>query len=149
MQNGDQGLLDFSGDAGVVFFDVDVDFAAHAKILEINSGLNGKAGGGNDLPIIAGLKIVHVGAVAVDVLADGMSVAVDEKIAVALALDDVSRRVIHLVAVDDSALAHRPLHETDGRVARLSYHSEDFNGPFGDRIKGNPARNLLLKSVRC
>ena len=47
-----------------------VDFAAHAKLGEVNAGLDRKAGVREDLPLVVDFKIVHVGAIRVNFGAD-------------------------------------------------------------------------------
>src|SRR4051794_40991007 len=59
-----------------------VYLAANAKLRQIDAGLNREAGVGKNLPLVVNLKVVHVGAVGVDVGADGMSRAMDEIVAV-------------------------------------------------------------------
>src|SRR5882757_9887831 len=60
-----------------------VHFAAHAKLRQVNAGLNREAGVGKNLPLVVDLKVVHIGPVGVDVGADGVSCPMNEIVAVA------------------------------------------------------------------
>ena len=71
-------------DDGVAFGDVDIYLGAHAELaFEINTGLDGKGGARDDAARVAGLQIVYVRAVAVNLFADGVACAVQELRAIA------------------------------------------------------------------
>src|SRR5689334_12494963 len=59
-----------------------VDFTADAIFRQINSGLNGEAGIGDDFALVLGLQVIHIGAVAVDVLANGVPCAMNKEVTV-------------------------------------------------------------------
>ena len=58
--------------------DEDVDLAADAELVEVDARLDREAGPAQHQPFFVGLEVVHVGAVAVDFLADVVPDAVDE-----------------------------------------------------------------------
>src|SRR6266567_3557528 len=79
--------VDFPGHFGALRSHQHVYFAAHAKLRQVDAGLNGEAGVGKNLPLVVNFKVVHVGPVGMDVGADGMSGAMDKIIAVARLLN--------------------------------------------------------------
>src|SRR5262249_4224358 len=68
-------------------------------------------------PLLARFEVVHVGAVAVDLLPDRVAGAVAKGRAVARLVDHVSSRVIDLPALYRLALRKRRAHALYGRVA--------------------------------
>src|SRR5262249_49843595 len=56
--------------------DEHVDLAADAELGEVDARLDGEAGARQDAALLVGLQVVHVGAVAVDLLADRVPGAV-------------------------------------------------------------------------
>src|SRR5579864_7393607 len=76
----------------------DVDLAAHAKLRQINAGLDREAGVGKNLPLVVNLEVVHVRSVSMDFGADGMSRAMNEIISVSRLLDVSTRRPVHFPA---------------------------------------------------
>src|SRR5579875_839362 len=99
-------LLPRPGNLGGGFADVEVDFAAHAEgaaVGQIDTRLDGEGGAGQDFALVVGLEVVHVGAGGVDVAAEGVAGAVDEKGAEAGALDHRAHRLIHLEALQGAA----------------------------------------------
>ena len=58
--------------------DEDVDLASDAELVEVNSGLDREAGPAQDQALVVRFEVVHVGAVAVDFLADVVADAVNE-----------------------------------------------------------------------
>src|SRR5205823_6580782 len=63
--------------------DEDVDLAPDTELLEIDPRLDREAGAAQDQALLVGLQVVHVGAIAVDFLADIVAGAVDEIAAIA------------------------------------------------------------------
>src|SRR6266478_4702886 len=76
--NQDQLILDFTRYFRGAVADEDVDLTAHAELRQIDARFDGKARIGNDLALVFGLKVVHVGAVAVYRHADGVPGTVDK-----------------------------------------------------------------------
>src|SRR5262249_53296410 len=68
----------------------DVHLAPDAEIFEIEARLDREARPGEDQTLLVGLEIIHVGAVAVDFLADVVAGPMDEMIAVTGLVDDPS-----------------------------------------------------------
>src|SRR5258708_6805894 len=69
--------------------------AAHAKLRQVNARLNGKAGVGDDFAVVLGFKVIHVGAVAMHVYADGMPRAVRKILRVTCIGDVLARGLVH------------------------------------------------------
>src|SRR5262249_51216172 len=76
-----------------------IHLAAHAELRQVDTRLDGEAGARQDAAIFARLQAVHVGAVAVRLLADRVAGAVAEVLAVAGLLDDVAGSLVHLPSV--------------------------------------------------
>src|SRR5688572_4765751 len=64
--------LDVAGDLGGALPHIHVDLAAHAELREVDPGLDREAHAGDDRPLVAGLQVVDVDAVAVDLVTDGV-----------------------------------------------------------------------------
>src|SRR4051794_19380208 len=65
LNNSDERGLQRSGHEGIARRDDHVDFRANAKILEIDTGLDRKAGSGQQPAVVMRFVIVHIDAVAV------------------------------------------------------------------------------------
>src|SRR5882724_7895727 len=98
--NQDQLILDFTRYFRSAVADEDVHFTAHAELRQIDARLNGKARVGNDLALVLGLQVVHVGAVAMHRYANGVSGAVDKIFCVAGGADAFTRRLVHFPTGD-------------------------------------------------
>src|SRR5260370_37473308 len=98
-------MLNGAGDASLAVARVNVHFAADSELRQINSRLDGKAGARSDAANVFGFESVHVGAVAVDTLADAVSGAVKEILCVAGFSDDVAGHFVHLPSADGLARA--------------------------------------------
>src|SRR5438876_5338170 len=98
--------LDVAGDLGRPLAHVDVDLAPHAELGQVDARLDREADSGDDRPLVAGLEVVDVHPVAVDLVADGVAGPVEEVRAVAALVDVAARDVVHLVPVDGAAGAH-------------------------------------------
>src|SRR5271166_4265252 len=99
----------------------DVHLATDAEFRQVDSGLDRETRPGQDLPLFAGLQIIHVGAVAVCLLADGMSRAVAKVLPVSRLVDDLPGRIVHLPALEDLARLKSAAYTRDGRVSRLRH----------------------------
>ena len=95
----------------------DIDFAADAEILLVNAGFDREARARQDAAVFAGLQAVHVGAVAVDFLADAVSGAMDEILAKAGLLDDGAGGLIDFPAGERALAGKGILDERDRGVA--------------------------------
>src|SRR4051812_2807403 len=70
--------LQRTGDRGLALADEHVDLRAHAEVLRVDARLDGKAGAGDQPPLVVRLVVVHVHAVAVDLGAEAVPRAMDE-----------------------------------------------------------------------
>src|SRR3954465_14600600 len=86
-----QFRLHFAADLGFAVAHDHVNLTAHAELGQINAGLDGEAGVGDDLAVVLGLEIVHVSAGGVDLDSDGVPGAVRKILAVAFSGDVVAR----------------------------------------------------------
>src|SRR5689334_11779915 len=76
--NQDQLILDFTRYFRSAIADEDIHLTAHAELRQVDARLDGKTRVGNDLTLVFGLKVVHVGAVAMHGHADGVPGPVDK-----------------------------------------------------------------------
>ena len=96
-----------SCDDGLALGQIDVDFATDAEIPgQVDPWLDGKAGLREKTPLVLGLKVVDVGAVAMDFLADRMAGAVDKPVAVAGFRDDSAADVVYFASAGKSPGCH-------------------------------------------
>src|SRR5205085_3245206 len=94
---------------------------------QVYAGLDGETGARDDLARIPRLQVIYVRAVAVYLLADGVARAVREVFAVARALDDPARHVVHLRALYLAPVGDRLAHKLYRRVARVAHDGEYFD----------------------
>src|SRR5690349_15252904 len=73
--------LDAPGNLGGVFAHEHVDFAAHAKVRQVNARLNREERVRHDQAFVVSLEVIHVGAIGVDRGADGVTCAMYELVA--------------------------------------------------------------------
>jgi len=88
-----------AGYVGLVFVDVDVNFAADAEVFQVDAGLDGGAGARDELAHVVSFEAVHVGAVAVDGFADVVAGAMDEIFAEAGFFDVVAGDFVYFPAL--------------------------------------------------
>ena len=139
--------LEAAGDVDLaVGVDEDVDLAPDAELGEVDARLDREAGPGQDEPLLVGLEVVHVGAVAVGLLADAVAGAVDERRAVAGLVDHPARGVVDLPAVERAARRRRRRATArDRRVAGAGDDLEDL----GILPTGPSRRRTRRGSGRC
>src|SRR5579875_252908 len=95
----DAGLWRTAGDMNLsLSVNEYVDLAAHAELRQIDAWLDREASAWQHLPFFVRLQVVHIGAVAMCFLADGMAGAMTEGRTVASLLDYVTRCLVHLPA---------------------------------------------------
>ena len=86
-----------------------VDLAADAELRslrgEVDAGLDGEAGVGQDQALVVGFEVVEVGAAAVEFAADVVAGAMGEALGEAGAADDGARGVVGLPAGDGGLAA--------------------------------------------
>src|SRR5262245_42550736 len=106
--------------------DKNVDLTADAELRQVDAWLHRKARARHDSAFFARLQAVHVGAVAVDFLTDGMARAMAEIVAVARFLDDRPASLIDLPAPQEVPAGKRRADLGDRRIARRRHDGEDF-----------------------
>src|SRR5262245_50138724 len=106
--------------------DKNVDLTADAELRQIDARLHRKAGARHYSAFFARLQAVHVGAVAVDFLTDGMARAMAEIVAVARIDDDGPASLIDLPAPQDVPVGKRGAHLADRRIAPRRHDGENF-----------------------
>src|ERR1041385_7244413 len=73
-----------------------VDFTAHSEFRQIDARFNRKATVGQNAAFVVNFKVVHIGAVGVDIGGDGVAGAMDEVVAVTSFVDVITNRAVHL-----------------------------------------------------
>src|SRR5208282_1800969 len=97
-------FLHRAGDARFFLADVDIHLAAHAELGQVDSRFDREARARHDLAVVARFEAVHVGAIAVNFLADAVPGAVDEIFSVARLANRLARHTIHFPAVNQATL---------------------------------------------
>lgn len=118
--------MDFAGDPSFAGGGEHVDFAADAEFGEVDAGLDGETGVGEDETLVVGFEVVEVCAGAVDFVADIMTRAVGEVFSKAGVNDDAAGGVISLVAVDGAVGGEGLFYGGDSGVAGGGDGGEDF-----------------------
>src|SRR4029077_9584907 len=103
-----------------------IHFAAHAKLRQVDAGLDREAGVGKNLPLVVNLKVVHVSPVGMDVGADGMSGAMNEIIAVAGLGDVPARDAIDFKSGDAAAGVDTVEYSLHAGITCVADNLEDF-----------------------
>src|SRR5918996_1032506 len=86
------------------------------------------------MAFVTGFIVVHVGAVAVHLFADGMPGTMDEVVAVAGLLNDVAGRLINLPAADGLACMHGVLDKGNGGIPGMLYDTKNIAVRVGDGL---------------
>src|SRR5437660_2522850 len=117
-------------DACFTVANINVHFAAHPELRQIDPRLNGVARSWNQMAAIVSFRSIHVHAIAVDRLADVMAGAMDKIFSVPGFFDDATRGPVHLPALRWFARSDRRLDKRHGIVSRphnyLEYPVEFF-----------------------
>src|SRR5258706_10847761 len=124
-------LLDFTSDLGATGPDQNIDFAAHAKLRQINTGLDGETRVGQDATFVMDFEIVHVGAVRVHLCADRMAGPVNEIVSVPSFLDVSPHRAVHFPSGNRTPGSHRIQYRFRSDVAALADDFENLALPVG------------------
>ena len=96
------------------------DFAAHAELREVDAGLDGEAGVGQDAARVVGFEVVEVRAGAVNLVGDVVAGAVGEEVGEAGVADDGAGGIVGLEAADGAVLGEGLLDGCDGGVAGVA-----------------------------
>src|SRR5262245_45461966 len=102
---------------GAASVDEDIDLAADAELRQVDPRLDGEAGARQDAALLVSFQVVHVGAVAVRLLADRVPGAVAEVLAVAGLLDHVAGGSVHLPALEGLLAGVGGAYPVDGGIA--------------------------------
>src|SRR4051794_23057789 len=97
--------------------DEDVDLATDPEVVEVDPGFNREARPAQDEPLVMRLEVIHVGTIAVRLLADAVARPVDEPGPVAGVIDDPARGGIDLPAVQGPARGEGRADPLDCRIA--------------------------------
>ena len=95
-------MLDAAGDPGFAGGGEHVDFTAHAKFGQVDAGLDGEAGVGQDAALVVSFKIVEVRAGTVNLVRDVVAGAMGEEVAKAGGANDGAGCIIGLEAANCS-----------------------------------------------
>src|SRR5262249_28511677 len=106
--------------------DIDIDFAAHAELREVNARFHGEASARQHTPLFACFQIFHVGPVAVSLLTDGVSGSMAEVLSIAGLFNDRTSSLINFPALKGFSATKRFLDAGDGRVAGLGDDLKDL-----------------------
>ena len=118
-------MLDAAGYPGFAGGGEHVDFAAHAELGQVDAGLDGEAGVGQQKAHVVGFEIVEVRAGAVNLVGDVVAGAMDEVLAEAGFADDGAGRIVGLKAADGAVFGEGRCNGGDGGVARAADGIED------------------------
>ena len=118
--NSHQFSLDFAGDPGFAGGGEHVDFAADAELGEVDAGLDGEAGVGQEPALVVGLEVVEVRAGAVNFVGDVVAGAVGEVVGESGRADDGAGRIVGFEAADGAAVGEGLLDGGDGSVAGVA-----------------------------
>ncbi len=135
--NSNEFLLDFASNSRFRGADVDVDLGANSEFREIDAGLDGEAGAGDDPALVVRLQVVHVGAGAMHLFADRVTGAMDEVLAESPILNIGPGGVIDLEAVNDFATRDGGLDTLDGAIAGVAHYFENVLERGGRRWRRN------------
>src|SRR6266849_9376202 len=103
-----------------------IDLRPYTEVFQINPRLNREARPRHNAPLIMRFEIVHVRAIAVHLLPDGVSRAMRKKVAVTLGHNVASRRVIHFKPAYQLSRSHGSLHALYRPVPRVTHNGEDL-----------------------
>src|SRR5579863_136950 len=142
-------LLSLAGNSRLVCAHINVDLRANTKFGQIDAGLDGETGSRNDPALVVRLKVIHISAGAVDLLADGVAGAMNEVITEAAILNIGSGGIIHFKTVQGLATLDSTLDTLDGAIASVTHHVENILESRGRRaatITG--PRNVVVHGQR-
>ena len=126
-----------SGDDGVVFGHVNVDFGAYAELaFEVNAGLDRKGCAGDQCARVPRFEVVDIGAVSEALFADGVAGAVEELVGVTGLPDHPSGNIV------DFGWGGWTL-DFDNTYYSMMYTGETYNPSYS-----NPEADALLDEQR-
>src|SRR5262249_42736077 len=109
----------------------DIDLAADSELGQVNPRLNRETGPRHHPSFLARLQVVHVGAVAMRLLPDGVAGTMDEVLSITGLVDDRARGVIHLPPLEGSLPGKGLFHAVEPRVTRRGHDVEDLRVHLG------------------
>src|SRR5262249_34762370 len=112
--------LDFTRYLGGLGPDQHVYFAAHAKLRQINTRLNRKAGVRQNTALVVDFKVIHVCAIGVNFGADGVACSVNEIVAESCIFDVRAHSPVNFPARNRATLGDGVLNSFHAQVTRLA-----------------------------
>src|SRR6516162_2947638 len=109
-----------------------VHLASHAELRQVNTRLDGEASPRQHAAVLARFETVHICAVTMRLLADGMAGAMAKELTITGLLDHLSRRLIDLPAQQRLPFCERLPDTVDGSIAGFRDDLEDFDEASGD-----------------
>src|SRR5262249_970299 len=125
-----------------------VDLAAYAELRQVDAGLDGEAGVGDDLAVVLGLEVVHVGAGGVDLDPDRVPGAMRKIFSVTFRGDVVARRLVHFPAADAALGREGVLYDFDTGIASAAHDLEDLLLLGGRLTHDARPRDVVVDRVR-
>jgi hypothetical protein len=110
--------------------DKDIHLAPDPELIEINPWLDGETRLAQDRTFFVGLEVVHVGAVAVNFLADVMPNTVNEVVAIPGIIDHAAARGVNLPRLQGTSCGVRIADAPNRRVAGGGHDGEDLLEPL-------------------
>src|ERR1700686_954980 len=145
--NKDQFVLYFTCYFGRAVPRKDIYFTAHAKLRQVNARLNREAGVRDDLAVVLGFQVVHVGAVAMHVHADGVPRAVGEVLRVTGIVYELARCLVYFPTGNTPLAGEGFLDFLDPRIAPAGDDIEDLNLLFRWRADHAGPGNVVIDGV--
>ena len=125
-------VLARAGDDCSIWIGNHVDLVADTELAgEVEAGLDGEAGVGQDEALVVSFEVVEVGSAAVEFGADVVAGAMGEEVGETGGTDDVAGGVVCLPAYDGRVGGERLLDGRDGGVASVADDVEDGVFAFG------------------
>ena len=126
------------GDRRVAFPDEHVDLGAHAERFRIDARLDGKAGAGDQPPLVVRLEVVHVHAVAVHLGPETVAGPMDELGTEPGPLDHRAAGPVHFETAQFPSRRDRRFHQGHRRVAAVARGGEGLQVAVRDSLGCKP-----------
>lgn len=102
----------------VIAIDEDIDFTADAKLWQVDSGFDGKAASGKNLPSFVSFQVVDVCSIAVCFLSDAVASAMHEVLTVSRSLDHPTCGIVNLESLQRLPFRESIFDELDRGISR-------------------------------
>src|SRR5580698_5423443 len=124
--NSNEFLLDFASNSRLRCAHVDVNFRANTKFRKVHARFDGETSAGDHPALVVRFEVIHIGARAMHLFADGVAGTMDEIIPESLILNIGPGGVINLESVKNFAASDRSLHALDGAIAGIAHYLKDI-----------------------